>query len=69
MSEMGVPQQVQEDVLGTSSEKALLLDEKTVKTYFLGDLPNRHEWIINKCERLTPSERNRLCAGGDLTAD
>ena len=44
MQEMGVPKHVQEDVLGTPSERALVLDDKTVKTYFWLELPYRHEW-------------------------
>ena len=59
MREMGVPQHVQEDVLGTPSDKILVLDEKTVKTYFWGDLPYRHEWIRNKCSRLSDAETAR----------
>jgi hypothetical protein len=27
----------------------LILDENTVKTYFWGDTPSRHEWLKNKC--------------------
>lgn len=52
MSEMGVPTHIQEDVLGTPSDKALILDEKIIKTYFWGDLPSRHEWLIAKCSNL-----------------
>ena len=60
MLEMGVPQHIQEEVLGTPSDQALILDEKTVKTYFLGDLPYRHEWLKNKCSRLLDEEAKRL---------
>ena len=59
MSDMGVPTHVQEDVLGTPSDKALLLDEKTIKTYFWGKPAYRHEWLRNKCSRMTNSERTR----------
>jgi hypothetical protein len=59
MGEMGVPQHVQEEVLGTPSDKVLVLDEKTVKTYFWLDLPYRHEWLKNRCTRLSESERTR----------
>jgi len=57
--EMGVSQHVQEDVLGTPSDRALILDEKTVKTYFWGDLPYRHEWLQNRCARLSDPEKAR----------
>jgi hypothetical protein len=74
MGEMGVPQHVQEKVLGTPSDKVLVLDEKTVKTYFWLDLPYRHEWLKNKCTRLSESERtrnqlysDRLLASGGTT--
>lgn len=59
MQEMGVPDHIQEDVLGTSSDRAMILDEKIVKTYFWGNLPYRHEWIMNKCSKLTASEAER----------
>lgn len=42
MQAMGVPRHIQEDILGTPSERALVLDDKTVKTYFWGELPYRH---------------------------
>lgn len=60
MTEMGVPPHVQEDVLGTPSDKALVLDERTVKTYFWGEPPYRHEWRMAKCARLSPDEARRL---------
>lgn len=44
MLEMGVPKHIQEDVLGTPSDRALILDEKTIKTYFWGGLPYLDEW-------------------------
>lgn len=59
MREMGVPQHIQEEVLGTPSDKILVLDDATVKTYFWGDLPYRHDWLENKCARLSNSERQR----------
>ncbi len=59
MQEMGVPKHIQEDVLGTPSDRALILDEKTVKTYFWGELPYRHEWTQSKCSRLSASETER----------
>ena len=60
MQEMGVPRHIQEDVLGTPSESVLLLDDKTVKTYFWGELPYRHEWIRNRCSILTSSDEARI---------
>lgn len=60
MQEMGVPQHIQEDVLGTPSDRALILDEKTVKTYFWLELPYRHEWLMNKCSKLSALEKGRL---------
>lgn len=60
MEEMGVPRYVQEDVLGTPSERALLLDDKTVRTYFTGPLPYLHEWRRNRCARLSASEVQRV---------
>ncbi len=60
MQEMGVPKHIQEDVLGTPSDRALILDEKTVKTYFWLELPYRHEWLKAKCSRLSDDKRMRL---------
>lgn len=60
MQEMGVPKHIQEDVLGTPSERALVLDEKTVKTYFWGALPYLHEWSKNRCSILSEAENQRV---------
>lgn len=60
MHEMGVPKHIQEDVLGTPSERALVLDDKSVKTYFWLELPYRHEWKKNRCTKLSEPERQRL---------
>ena len=57
---MGVPEHIQAEVLGTSSDQALILDEKTVKTYFWGKLPYLHEWAKNRCSSLSESETERL---------
>lgn len=59
MQEMGVPKHIQEDALGTPSERALVLDDKTVKTYFWGALPYRHEWKKNRCTKLSELEAQR----------
>lgn len=56
MVEMGVPKHIQEDLLGTPSDKALILDEKIVKKHFWLKIPYRHEWIRNICGRLSVSE-------------
>jgi hypothetical protein len=62
MSEMGVAKHIQEDVLGTPSDRALVLDEKTIKTYFWGELPYLDEWKKNKCSRLSDQESKRMRA-------
>jgi hypothetical protein len=66
MLEMGVPKHIQEDVLGTPSDRALILDEKTVKTYFWGGLPYLDEWKKNKCEeskcQIAIDRQNRVAA-------
>jgi hypothetical protein len=59
MVEMGVPKHIQEDILGTPSDKALLLEEKVIKTHFWGKEPYYHEWILNKCSKLTDAEQVR----------
>lgn len=59
MDEMGVPKRVQEDVLGTASDKGLVLDNATVRTHFLGELPYYHEWMRNKCAVLDEDESRR----------
>ena len=64
MDDMGVPRHVQEDVLGTPSDRTLLLDDKTIRTYFSGDLPYRDEWTRSRCSRLTSGERVRLVGEG-----
>jgi hypothetical protein len=53
MEEMGVPTHVQDDVLGTPSNRTLVLDERTVATWFSGDVPYRDEWIRNRCAQQT----------------
>ena len=60
MDDMGVPKHVQEDVLGTPSDRTLLLDDRTIRNYFSGDLPYRDEWTRSRCSRLTSGERARL---------
>lgn len=60
MNEMGVPEHIQAEVLGTSSDKALVLDEKTVKTYFWLEIPSQHEWLRNKCSELSSEEEGKL---------
>jgi hypothetical protein len=60
MEEMGVPKHIQEDVLGTPSDRILILDDKTIKTYFWGGLPYLDEWKKNKCSRLSDQESKRM---------
>ncbi len=57
MQEMGVPQHIQEEVLATPSDRALILDDKTVKAYFLAALPYRQEWVRSRCASLSDSQR------------
>jgi hypothetical protein len=59
MTEMGVPVHIQDDVLNTASDRALVLDETTVKTNFWGDLTYIHEWMKDKCLVLSDVERER----------
>jgi hypothetical protein len=59
LQEMGVPKHIQEDILGTPSDRTLILDEKTIKTYFWLDIPYRHEWKKNRCSILSESENQR----------
>jgi hypothetical protein len=60
MSEMGVPAQLQEQILATPSDGRFLLDEATVKTWFSGDLPARHEWLVARCSRMSQRDRTKL---------
>jgi len=60
MSEMGVPAQLQEQVLATPSDGRFVLDEATIKTWFWGDLPARHEWLFAKCSGMSHGYRMRL---------
>jgi len=60
MAEMGVPAHIQEQVLATPSDGRFVLDEATVKTYFWGDLPARHEWLVAKCSGMSRSDRTKL---------
>jgi hypothetical protein len=64
MTEMGVPPSVQDEIFATPSDRVALLDERTVKAYFWGDLPYRYEWRRAKCSRLTGPEGQRLEALG-----
>jgi hypothetical protein len=66
MEEMGVPKHIQEDVLGTPSDRVLILDDKTIKTYFWGDLPYRDEWMKNKCSRPSDQESKRPVLEAEL---
>jgi hypothetical protein len=57
---MGVPPQVQEEVMGTSPDKGVVLDDKTVRNYFVGEIPYQQEWRHAKCAQLSPVETQRL---------
>jgi hypothetical protein len=76
MTEMGVPPQVQEEVMGTPPDKGVVLDDKTVRNYFVGEIPYQQEWRHAKCAQLSPVETQRLdvlvakmLAAGTLTSD
>jgi hypothetical protein len=60
MQEMGVAKHIQEDVLGTPSDRVLIFDDKTIKTYFWGGVPYLDEWKKNKCSRLSDQESKRM---------
>jgi len=60
MQEMGIPKHIQEDALGTPSDRVLIFDDKTVKTYFWGGVPYLDEWKKNKCSRLSDQESKRM---------
>jgi hypothetical protein len=75
MTEMGVPPQVQEEVMGTPPDKGVVLDDKTVRNYFVGEIPYQQEWRHAKCAQLSPVETQRLdvlgskmLAAGTLTS-
>lgn len=60
MNKMEVPEHIQEDILRTPSDKALRLDKETINRYFAKALPYKHEWLLSKCPKLTPSERKEM---------
>lgn len=60
MNDMAVPTQVQEQLLATPSDKLLVLEEHTVRKFFWGTLPHRHEWLRAKCAVLSEAEEARL---------
>ena len=62
MAEMGVPPQVQEEVMGTPPDKGVVLDDETVRKYFVGEIPYQQEWRHAKCAQLSPIETQRLDA-------
>lgn len=57
MESMDIPLHVQEDVMSTSSDEVLVLNEDIVKKYFWGALPYRDEWLRNKCSLMSLNER------------
>jgi len=61
MREMAVPKHLQDKILGTRPEKAMELDHKTVRTYFHGDIPYRHEWRQTKCAALKNAKNIHDC--------
>jgi hypothetical protein len=60
MSEMGVPAQIQDQVFSTPSDGRFVLADATVRTYFWGDLPARHEWLVASCSGMSPNDRAKL---------
>lgn len=68
MNNMGVPEHLQSEVLGISSERVVVLDDETVKTFFWQGLPYRHEWMRNRCGELSPSQIGRLEIYSDMLA-
>jgi hypothetical protein len=75
MTEMGVPPQVQEQVMGTPPDKGVVLDDKTVRNYFVGEIPYQQEWRHAKCLQLSPDQTQQLdtltakmLAAGKLTS-
>ena len=61
MEEMGVPRSIREKVLGTRPGRELKLDNKTVRKYFHGDIPYRHELFQDKCAKLKDERKIRDC--------
>jgi hypothetical protein len=61
MQEMAVPKQLLNRILGTPPDRAIKLDYKTVKKYFHGDIPYRHELLQAKCAKLKDDEKIRDC--------
>ena len=70
MDEMDVPTKVQEDILDTPADKILVLDEQTVRTHFLFEIPYLYEWLDGRCHQLSTEKesvlgslRDRLISG------
>ena len=61
MQEMAVPKHIQDKILGTRPERAMKLGYKTVRTYFHGDIPYRHEWRQTKCAELKDAKNISDC--------
>lgn len=58
LNEMEVPTDVQEKLFNTPSDGILVLDEDTVRTHFLGQLPYLDEWTRGRCAVMSLQERN-----------
>ena len=61
--------------MGTPPDKGVVLDDKTVRNYFVGEIPYQQEWRHAKCAQLSPVETQRLdvlgskmLAAGTLTS-
>jgi hypothetical protein len=61
MQEMGVPKNLREKILGTSPERAMKVDNETVKKYFHGEIPYRYGLLQAKCAKLKDDKHIRDC--------
>jgi hypothetical protein len=62
--------------MGTPPDKGVVLDDKTVRNYFVGEIPYQQEWRHAKCAQLSPVETQRrnvliakMLAAGKLTSE
>jgi hypothetical protein len=61
MQEMAVPEYLQDKILSTQPERAIKVDYETVRKYFHGDTPSRHELLHVKCAKLKDDKKIRDC--------
>lgn len=48
--------------MGTPPDKGVVLDDKTVRNYFVGGIPYQQEWRHAKCLQLSPDQTQQLDA-------